>query len=209
MKQIEEFINDVKEAMNGVDCSFEYSRRDGYEDNYPNDGYFNVDIEVNIDDWNHEDIEARLNKVRENWGREAIGVDNDLNEYGLSVNMNKVENPSEWDYEPPIVSNSMNKNAQVTDMKQEYTQMSRGQKSDSKQDSSFGIKKLLLGGILGGALGGTIAYGCNRSKRKEGTISNKQLHNRMMIGTAIGTVVGVVATVMGKILFASEYSDLS
>lgn len=75
-KNERDFLNDVKDAVDDYDFSYEY---------YHEDGNFCVDITIDdMDEWgeNADDIWDALEEVADDWG---AGIDSDMNEYYLCL----------------------------------------------------------------------------------------------------------------------------
>ena len=68
-----EFLNDIKDAVSDY----------GYECNhYHEDGYFCVDITINLDEWEPDEIWDALEEVTDDWG---AGLDSDMKTYYLAL----------------------------------------------------------------------------------------------------------------------------
>ena len=75
-KDEREFLNDVKDALEDYEFSYEH-----YHDD---DGMFCVDVEIELNDWgeNADEIWDALEEVIDDWGG---NMDSDMNTYYLGV----------------------------------------------------------------------------------------------------------------------------
>lgn len=74
-----DFLNDIKNAVNDWDYSYEY---------YHEDGEFCIDIEIeDLDEWgeDNDEIWNALSEVCDDWG---AGIDSDINNYYIAIDLN-------------------------------------------------------------------------------------------------------------------------